>query len=115
MRQTTQPRVPLWVNKASKSLTEKPVGVEAARETPSLTEFVGETHKVLGYTQTHPLGNLHLKGLISLWVEEEVTESQPRAKQAALVSPAPSYWTICCHLKKPRLYNLNKHTSHFYI
>ena len=46
--------------KASKLLTEKTCGVVAAGETPSLTgEFVGETHRVLGCTQTHPQGNQH--------------------------------------------------------
>ena len=40
----------------------KPVGVEAARETLSLTgEFVGETHRVLECTQAHPPGNQHQK------------------------------------------------------
>ena len=39
------------------------MGVEVVRETPSLTgEFVGEAHRVLESTQTHPLGNQHLKG-----------------------------------------------------
>ena len=33
---------------------KKPVGVEVAGETPSLTgEFVGETHRVLECTQAH--------------------------------------------------------------
>ena len=41
----------------------KPVGVEAARETLSLTgEFVGDTHRVLECTQVHPPGNQHQKG-----------------------------------------------------
>ena len=50
-----QPRGPVQVNKASKPLTGKPVEVEAAGETPSLTgEFVGETHRVLeGHKPTH--------------------------------------------------------------
>ena len=48
-------------NKASKPLTETPVGVEvAAGETPSLTgEFVGETHRVLEHIQTTHLGVSH--------------------------------------------------------
>ena len=37
------------------NLIETPVEVEAAGETPSLTgESVGETHRVLEHTQTHP-------------------------------------------------------------
>ena len=71
-----QPRVPARGNKASKPLAVKPVGVEAAQETPSLTgEFVGETQRVLERTQTHPPGNQNQKGPICLWVVEEVTES----------------------------------------
>lgn len=31
------------------------------------------------------------------------------------LSFAASYRTICCHLKKPRLHNLGKHTNHFCI
>ena len=61
-------------------------------ETPSLTgEFTGETNRVLECTQTHPLGNQHQKGPICLWVAEEVTESQPRAEQAALFPLRPLY------------------------
>ena len=42
--QTMQPRVPARGNKASNLWLKTPVGVEAAvGETPSLTEFVGET------------------------------------------------------------------------
>ena len=62
MRQTTQPRVPGWGNKASKPLTENTCGrFEAAvGETPSLTgEFIGETLWVLEHTQTHLPGNQH--------------------------------------------------------
>ena len=52
-----QPRVLLQGNKASKPLTEKPVGVEVVGETSSLTgEFVGETHRGLEREQAHPLG-----------------------------------------------------------
>ena len=61
------------------------MGVAAAGETPSLTgEFVRETHRVLECTQTHPPRNQHQKGAICLWVVGKVTESQPRAEQAAL-------------------------------
>ena len=43
-----------------------PVGVEVAvGETPSLTgEVVGETHRVLEHTQTHPLRKQLQKGPI---------------------------------------------------
>ena len=63
---------------------------EVAGETPSLTgEFVGETHRVLEHTQTHPPRNQHQKGPICLWVAKEVTESQLRAEQAALFPLRP--------------------------
>ena len=59
--------------------------VAAAGETPSLIgEFIGETHRILERTQTHPPGNQQQKGLICLRVVEEVTESHLRAKQVAL-------------------------------
>ena len=62
-----------------------PVGVEVAGETPSLTgEFIGETHRVLECTHTHPPKNQHQEGPICLWVAGEVTESQLRAQQVAL-------------------------------
>ena len=62
------------------------MGVGAVRETPSLTgEFVGENYRVLEHAETHPPGNQHQKGLICLWVVVDVTESQLRAKQAALL------------------------------
>ena len=81
---TTQ--IPVWGNETSKRLTENTLGVEAAAgETHSLTgEVVGETHRVLECTQAHPPRNQHQKGPICLWVSGEVTESQPRAKEAAL-------------------------------
>ena len=61
------------------------MAVAVAGETPSLTgEFVGQTHRVLERTQTHPPGIKHQKGPICLWVAGEVTESWPRAWQAAL-------------------------------
>ena len=59
--------------------------VAVVGETPSLTgEFIGETHRVLECTQTDAPVNQHQKGLICLWVAEEVTESQQRAEQVAL-------------------------------
>ena len=77
---------------------KKPVGVVVAEETPSLTgEFIGDPqHRVLESTETHPPRNQYQKGPICLWVAEEVTESQPRAKQVALFSfgPLPH---IQCH------------------
>ena len=64
--------------------------VAAAEEAPSLTgEFVGDTHRVLEHTQTHPPDNQHQKGPICLWVVEEVTEREPRAKQVALFPLRP--------------------------
>ena len=66
------------------------MSVEAAGETPSLTgEFVGETHRVLQCTHAHLPRNKHQIGPICLWVVAEVTESQQRAEQAALVPPGP--------------------------
>ena len=63
-------------------------------ETPSLTgEFFGETPRVLEHTQTHPPRNQHQKGMICLWVSEEVTENWPRAEQAALF---PHAGTLGC-------------------
>ena len=92
---TVQPRVPPQGTKASKLVTEKTYGVNVAEETLILTgEFVGETHRVLEDTQIHPSGNQHQKGPICLWVAEEVTESLPQAKQAALFpfGPLPHRW-----------------------
>ena len=85
-RQTTQPRVSVWGNNASNLWLKTPVEVEAAAgETPSLTrEFVGDTHRGLESTQTHPLGNQHQKGPLCLWVAGEVTESWQRAEQVQL-------------------------------
>ena len=76
---------------------KKPVEVEVAGETPSLTgEFFGETHRVLKCTQNHPPENQHQKGPICLWVAGEVTESWQRAEQEALfpLRPLPH---IQCH------------------
>ena len=74
------------------------MGVVVEVETPSLTgEFIGETHRVLEATQTHPPRNQHQKGPIGLWVAEEVTESQPRAQQAASfpsVGLSPTYSSV---------------------
>ena len=64
--------------------------VSAVREKPSLTgEFVGETHRVLECTQTHPPRNQHQKGSVCLWVVEKVTDSWPRAEEVALFPFGP--------------------------
>ena len=66
------------------------MGTAEAGETPSLTgEFVAETHRDLEHTQNYPAGSQHQKGLICLWVVEEVTESQRRAQQVVLFPFAP--------------------------
>ena len=66
------------------------MGVEVVGETLSLTgEFIGETHRVLEYTQAHPPGNQHQKGSICLWVVKEMTENHQRAEQAALFPLRP--------------------------
>ena len=80
-------------NKASKPLTKKPMGVEVAGETTSLTgEFTGETYRVLQHTQNNPPRNQHQKGPVCLWVAGEVSERQLRAEQVALfpLEPLPS-------------------------
>ena len=100
-RQTTQPRVPARGNKASNLWLKTPVGVEAAGETPSLTgEFVGESYMVLVCTQNHLAGNQHQTSPICLWVEEEVTESWPRAEKVGLFPLRPLFhnavtWVGC--------------------
>ena len=66
------------------------MGVVVEVETPSLTgEFIGETHRVLEATQTHPPGNQHQKSPICLWVVGEVTESPLRAQQVTLFPLGP--------------------------
>ena len=83
-RQTSQPRVPVRGNKASKPLTENTRLVEVAGETSSLTaEFTGVTHRVIEGTQT-PIWESAHNGPICLWVAEEVTESWLRAEEVAL-------------------------------
>ena len=83
-------RVPALGKKASKPLAVKTCGIAAVVETPSLTgEFIGETHRVLEHTQTHPPGTQHQKGPICLWVVGEVTESPMRAQQVALFPLGP--------------------------
>ena len=42
------------------------VRVEVGGETPNLTEFIGETYRVLERTQNHPPRNQYQKGLICL-------------------------------------------------
>ena len=60
---------------------------------PASQEFVGETHRVLEHTQTHPHGNQYQKGPIWLWVAGEVTENWQRADQVelSLSDPCPTY------------------------
>ena len=66
------------------------MGVEAVGETPSLTgESVGETHRVLEYTQTHLPRNQHQKGPLCLWVLGEVAEGWQRVEQVALFPLGP--------------------------
>ena len=93
--QTAQPRVPAWGKKASNHRLKAPMGVEAsAGETPSLTgESIGETHRVLEHTQTHPPGKQHQKGPNWLWVEGGVTANRQRVEQAPLLplGPTPTY------------------------
>ena len=97
MRQTMQLRVPVWETKASKPLDVKTCGSWSSRETTNLTgEFVGETHRVLEGTQSHPPGNQHQKDLICLWVVGEVTECwrKPSKWHCSLSDPSPTYSTI---------------------
>ena len=66
------------------------MGVEAVGETARLTGvFVGQTHRVLECTQTHPPRNQHQKGPICVWVVGLVTASQLRAEQVALFPLRP--------------------------
>ena len=66
------------------------MGVEAVGETPCITgELIGETHRGLECTQTHPPGKQHQKGPICLWVRGEVTEIRQRVEQAALLPLGP--------------------------
>ena len=79
------------------------MGVEVAGETPNLIgQFIGETHRVLECTQTHPPRNQHQKGPNCLWVVGKVTESQLRAEQAALF-PFGLYPHIQHHVDCPAL------------
>ena len=68
--------------------------------TPSLTEeFIGETHRVLEYTQTYPPGNQPQKGPIGLWVSGEVNESrlrEPSKHHCSLSDPSPTYSDMGC-------------------
>ena len=90
MRHITQSRAPVQGNKASKHRLKTPVGVEALGETPSITgEFMGETHRVLECTQTHPPGNQHQKGPLGFWVVGEVTEIRQRVEQVPLFPLGP--------------------------
>ena len=64
----------MQVAKDSKPLAVKFAGALAEGETPSLIgEFLGEAHRVLKCTQSHPPGNKHLKGH-NMHVESERSE-----------------------------------------
>ena len=55
-----RPRNPGFQIKPQNLQLKKPVGIEAARETPSITgEFVRETHRVLECTHTRTPRNQH--------------------------------------------------------
>ena len=105
-RQTKQPRVPAWGNKASKPLTKKTCGGCSGRRNSQPHRRVHwRDHRVLECTQAHPPWNKHQKGPICLWVAGEVTESQLRAKQAphfSLSDPSPT--TQQCELPHPGEY-----------
>ena len=61
------------------------MGIAVVGETPSLSgESTGDAHGILECTQAQPPRNQCQKSPICLWVVEEVTESWPRAVQAAL-------------------------------
>ena len=77
------------------------MGVDVAvGGTPSLTgEFIGETHRVLEHTETHPLGKQQQKGPILLWVVEGVTEnwqskSKSRARDIAPYQTSPLHTAL---------------------
>ena len=66
------------------------MGIVVVGGTPSLTgEFIGETHRLLEHTQTHPSGNQYQKGPICLWVVGEVTEIWLRVEQVPLFPLRP--------------------------
>ena len=67
-----------------------------AGETPSLTgEFIGETHRVLECTQTHPPGSQRQKGPVCLWVAGKgLKAGQELSKwHRSLSDPSPTYST----------------------
>ena len=66
------------------------MGVEVAEgETPSLTgEFVGETHRVLGCTQTHPPRNQHQKGRPNVLVGSGGSDWKPTESTAIGIVPS---------------------------
>ena len=66
------------------------MGVEAtAGETPSLTgEFVGETHRGLEHTQTHPLRKQHQKGPIWLWAVGWGSDWKSAESRASAIAPS---------------------------
>ena len=76
-------------------------------ETPSLTgEYIGETHRVLECTQTHPLGNQHQKTAIYLWVvggERLKAERKLRKWHCSISDPSPTYSATTYQLGLPCL------------
>ena len=103
-----QLRVQAQGNKASKLLTEKNLwGLRQREKLPASQESSLETHRVLECTQTHLLRNQHQNGPICLWVMGQVTESQPRARQAhSLLDLFPTYSARMqqCRLPSPGKY-----------
>ena len=83
--------------KPQKLWLKKPVGLVVVGETPSLTgEPIGEINGVSECTQTHPLGNQHLKGqnllVGSKGSEGKWTESKAACKKhCSLSDPFPTY------------------------
>ena len=69
---------------------QKLVSVAVVGGTPSFTgEFVGEAHRVLGHTQTHPARSQHQKGAIRLCIFGEVTASRLTDQQVVLFPLRP--------------------------
>ena len=87
--QTVQHRVSVQGNKASTPLALKVCGGcgSGKNSQPHGKEIIRETHRVLEPTQNP--WNQHQKGSSCKWVEEEVTESQPRAEQVVLLPLGP--------------------------
>ena len=73
------------------------MGVAAAGETPNLTgQYVGETHRVLGCTQTTHQGISTRRAQFACEQSREVNESLLRAEQLVLFPLRPLPY-IQCH------------------